>query len=309
MTETFDGARTARLSTRTSLDFRARAYPTVLALRHKPGWGYERISKYVGLPPSTVYNWIVRKHSPFGSFSAPNLSSSPPLSYVAGSLLGDGALIRSAGYHYELRLRVKDSEFAERVCACLSSVLGKPKKVKVDRTKFYVVRAWSRLLYEYLSSPDSFRQTAGQFPVEFVRGFADAEGSADISVGGTRVPTLGFYIVLVNTNLELLRYLKHLLWEKLRIRSCILLGKKREHMWSKVVCYYLKIGRREDQLRFARDIGFSIGRKQLKMVTALSLLAYGPTRAALEWRTMFKKCGRIWTRKGLTTGDGAPAEI
>ena len=171
-------------SPRVPLTVRARAYATVLALTEKQGWGYGRVARHVGLSPSTVYNWIVGRHSPLGSCNKPNLTSSPCLSYLAGAFLGDGSLIRSTSYHYELRLRVKDREFAEWVCTCLGSVIGRPKRVRADEKGFYIARAWSRLLYEYLSSLDSIRGTAEEFPAEFIRGFADAEGSAAISVGG-----------------------------------------------------------------------------------------------------------------------------
>ncbi len=205
------------------------------------------VARNVGLPPSTVYNWITGRHSPFGSCNAPKLTSSQSLSYLAGAFLGDGSLTRSLSYHYELRLRVKDLDFAEQTSACLGLVLGKPKKVRLDARGFYVVRAWSRLLYEYLSDLSLIRETADRFPAEFIRGFADAEGSAAVSVAGSRTLSLWFYLVLVNTNLELLNYIKYLLRDKFRIDSRILLGKKRQSMWSKVPCYYLKIGRREDQ--------------------------------------------------------------
>jgi len=285
-------------SPRVPLTVRARAYATVLALTEKQGWGYGRVARHVGLSPSTVYNWIVGRHSPLGSCNKPNLTSSPCLSYLAGAFLGDGSLIRSTSYHYELRLRVKDREFAEWVCTCLGSVIGRPKRVRADEKGFYIARAWSRLFYEYLSSLDSIRGTAEEFPAEFIRGFADAEGSAAISVGGSRTPTLWFYVVLVNTNLELLNYIKLLLWTKFRIGSCILLGKKRHSMWSKLPCYYLKIGRREGQRRFANLIGFGIERKQSKMRVALSLLdAYGPSRAALQWQRIFEKRRRIWVKR------------
>lgn len=296
--------------TRVPLSFRARAYATVVALRQEQGWGYCKIAKHTGLSPSTVYNWVVGRHSPLGSCNVPNLTSSPSLSYLAGAFLGDGSLTQSTSYHYELRLRVRDRDFADEVCACLGSILGKSKRVRVNEKGFYIVRTWSRLLYEYLSNLDSIRQTVDQFPAEFVGGFADAEGSAAVSVSGSRTLALWFYVVLVNTNLELLNYIKILLWKKFRIDSRVLLGRKCHSMWSKVPCYYLKIGRREDQRRFANLIGFRIGRKQVKMQAALSLLdSYGPSRAALEWQRRFEKHGRIWVSRLRPAGDGAPAEI
>src|SRR2546425_12849568 len=123
-----------------SLDARARAYVRVLRLSHDRGFTCNAIAKQLDLPVSTVYNWIVGKNSPLGSFVVPILTPSPSLSYLAGAMLGDGDLVRSTSYHHQLRLRVKDQDFAEKVCSCHSSVLGRPRKVRKDGSGFYAVR-------------------------------------------------------------------------------------------------------------------------------------------------------------------------
>jgi intein-encoded DNA endonuclease-like protein len=229
---------------------------------------------------------------PWESCISPNLSPSPALSYFTGAFVGDGALIRSASYHYELRLRVRDHEFAEKVCDCLSAFLGKRKEVKLDKEGFFEVRTWSGLLYEYASTPNVYYRVAQKFPADFIRGLADAEGSSAASVSRSTNPRLGSYIVLVNTNLDLLFFVRKLLRINFRIRSTILLGKKRHNMWSKVSCYYLKIGRRKDQWHFAKHIGFGIERKQSKMLDALSLPdRLGPSRAAVQWSRMYNNGG------------------
>jgi hypothetical protein len=136
------------MPSKTSLSVRIKAYTEALELRRKYEWGNRTIAAHVGLPYPTVNSWMVGRHSPFGSCNVPRLGPSRPLSYLAGALLGDGRLIRSPSYHYEMRFRVRDLEFAERVCDCAISVLRKQKSVKLDNKGFYEVRFWSRLLYE-----------------------------------------------------------------------------------------------------------------------------------------------------------------
>jgi len=206
---------------------------------------------------------------------------------------------------------VRDRDFAESVRDCLGAVLDKPLPVRIDPKGFYTLRLSSRLIFDYLSSLDSISQTADQFPRDFIRGFADAEGSPAISVSGSQTPMLGFYIILVNTDLEILTYVRSLLWRRLGIRSLIILGKRHcGSMWSKLPCYYLKVGRREDQRRYASLVGFGMRRKQLKMMVALSLLdRLGPSKGAVQWQKLFEKRGRIWVRRVLGENDGAPDEI
>lgn len=281
-----------------SLTTRTRTYATVLELRSF-GWGYKRIARLVGLPCSTVHSWIRGKHSPFGSCSAPNLEPSALLSYIVGAFLGDGGLIRSAQHHYELRFRVRDREFAERFSDCLSAILGKSKKPRQDESRFFLVRVWSRLLFEFLSSWDSIRETARRYPREFIGGFADAEGSPAVSIGRSR-RVLGVYVVMVNTNRVLLNLVRTLLRANFAIGSNIFLERKRHRMWSKLPCYHLTIGRREDQGRFAGTIGFGIQRKQEKLLVALCLWdTYGPSDAVSEWHKLYEKRGRIWVKTNL----------
>lgn len=290
------GALGSRIALPRSLTTRTGAYGTVLELRRNLGWSYKRIARHVGLPRSTVHSWIREKHSPYGSCSIPDLEPSALLSYFAGAFLGDGGLIRSAQYHYELRFRVKDREFAECYSDCLSAVLGKSKRPRQDENGFFVVRVWSRLLFEFLSSWNSIRETAERYPREFVGGFADAEGSPVVSVGRSR-QVLGVYVVIVNTNRKLLNLVRTLMRNNFAIRSNVFLERKHHRMWSKLPCYHLTIGRREDQRRFADTIGFRIKRKQEKLWVALSLLdAYGPSDALREWHKLYEKRGRTWVR-------------
>jgi len=226
-----------------SLDARVRVYERVLEARRDRGSSCETIASQLDLPSSTVYNWIVGKNSPLGSFVVPILTPSPSLSYLAGAMLGDGDLVRSTSYHHQLRLRVKDQDFAEKVCSCHSSVLGRPRKVRKDGSGFYAVRVWSRILYEYLSDTRAIQKTVDRFPSEFIKGLADAEGSPAISVGRSRKSSLGFYIVMVNTDLSLLRWIKRLMRSRFAIDSRLLEGKMHPSMWGRVPCHYLKIAR------------------------------------------------------------------
>lgn len=205
---------------RTSLIKRVSLYPLALELNRSRGWDHNRIATELGLSISTVYNWLHGLNSPYGSCTKPDLSRSASLGYLAGAFVGDGAAIKSSEFHYELRLRVRDHQFAEDVATCASAIIQKSKRPKLDKRGFFVVRFWSRLLYEFLSDWQRIRGTADIFPREFIRGFADAEGTPAVSIY-TRLGQnaheitreLGFYIVLVNTKEWLLEYIRQLLLE------------------------------------------------------------------------------------------------
>jgi len=124
-------------SIRTPLPLRASSYTKALELRAAHGWGYKRISRFLNMPRPTVQNWIRGKHSPFGSCKRPDLKPSLHLSYLAGAFLGDGGLITSTPYHYELRFRVKDRDFAERYSASLSSILAKSIPARAAERDFF----------------------------------------------------------------------------------------------------------------------------------------------------------------------------
>lgn len=155
------------------------------------------------------------------------------------------------------------------------------------------------MLFEFLSSWDSFRETARRYPREFIGGFADAEGSPAVSIGRSR-RVLGVYVVMANTNRVLLNLVRTLLRANFAIGSNIFLERKRHRMWSKLPCYHLTIGRREDQGQFAGTIGFGIQRKQEKLLVALCLLdTHGPSDAVSEWHKLYEKRGRIWVKTNL----------
>lgn len=136
---------------RTRLVQRAQAFERTRQLRKELGWSYKRIANSLRLPSSTVHNWVCGVNHPYGSYTKPDLNPSPELSYFAGAFLGDGGLAKSNAFHYEIRLRVKDREFAQNVSYCLTRVIHKAKPPKLAEKGFFVVRIWSRLLFEYLS--------------------------------------------------------------------------------------------------------------------------------------------------------------
>jgi len=289
-----------------------------MELKNSLGWGPKRIGEQLRISPSTVCNWTRGRFSPFGSCVVPRLDPSPSLSYLVGAFLGDGALIRSAAYHYELRLRVTDLDFALHFAACLRVTTGRPTRVRLDTRGFFVVRAWSKLLFEYLSSWKSDFETIDRYPAEFIQGFADAEGCPGVASSIGKPFSLN--ITLVNTEKRLLVYIGKLLETKFDIASHISMDRREHLMWGRVPCYYLRIGRRVDIERFVKCIGFSIKRKQEKLLTAFFLLqTYGPSAAGFEWRKMYSKRGRNWVRvlepnsafsaRGNRSGSGAPGGI
>jgi hypothetical protein len=101
---------------------------------------------------------------------------------------------------------------------------------------------------------------------------------------------------MVNTNRVLVDFVGSLL-RKLAIRSRVFLERKHHRMWSKLPCYHLTTGWREDQKRFAISVGFGIQRKQEKLLIALSLLdSRGPSGAVPEWQRLYEKHNQVWVK-------------
>ncbi len=171
----------------------------------------------IRLYKSHVSVWVRRVHSPYNGRYIPSadlLEPSEELAYVIGVILGDGYAIsaRRAVKSYinvKIGLGVKDKEFALEFARCISKVLGRPPiRPKLRRSiERYVVEVGSRTLYELLKKPadiDRLRpyiEHCKRCMAAFLRGFIDSEGCVDRQG----------YIRIINTDLQLLQYVKELL--------------------------------------------------------------------------------------------------
>lgn len=265
------------------------------------------IGKIKGCDPATILYWMRKYNVPSRSYSegvklghlkhprlfnTANLKPSPELAYVFGVILGDGS-ISVTKFNYSWRgkmreiinrgitLRCKDKDFAEHFHLCLSKILKNPvhSPYLYEGTRLWIVSAQSKQLNDFLRSKPF--HVAEEFPADFIRGFADSDGSGFYySDKYHRKPFVR--ISLDNTNLELLEQVKDLLWGKFGIESRIynvgmkngFIKKTGQHIIARHTAYKLFILKRASVAKFASEIGFNIKRKQDKIEEGMRLAGY-----------------------------------
>jgi len=166
----------------------------------------------------------------------------------------------------------------------------------------HVVRYACKALVGLLRLPlRKLLEIAFKFPREFLQGFFDAEGHVDVGVGKQFRLAVG----VDNSNKSLLLRVKQLLKE-LGIPSR--LERKRKAGTVMVIrgvtfvkrrtAYDVVIGEVDYIRDFAKEIGFSIRRKNQKLKDALSIIAtYVPRTRPAMWNQMYSKIGGEWVRK------------
>ena len=240
-----------------------------LGLREE-GVSERSIAKRIGLKRSNIRTWF-HGSNPYGSYNQPDLSPSPELSYVIGVIKGDGSLYHDGKKSYLVRLAVTDYDFALEFSNCLNKVLNKqysphnrpPRKINWKET--WNVRARSRLLYEFLSqSLVELNDIVKCYPEQFIRGIFDSEGCVSMhpnSHGGKYHPE----VFISNTDMELLEYTCSLL-TSCGIKCSDNLRGGRVRRVERKPCYSLFLRSQVDIEAFCYKIGFSIKRKQDKLV-------------------------------------------
>lgn len=201
------------------------------------------------------------------------------LSYVLGVLKGDGSVYKTRRHYkkkkniaYMLNLQVRDKPFAEEFARCLSVIFNKSVKVltcdeKQDRGIFYKVFLASKSFYEWYYSSDIYK-IALAFPIEFVKGVYDSEGSLGFTTSKSKNKVYRYNIIrIVSSNIELLTKIQDLLEEqdissKLKKRGIPRTSRilSRNIEWKKEV-YCLGIYNKVSVNNFLATIGSSIPEK------------------------------------------------
>ena len=256
------------------------------ALRQK-GLSYSEIArilraKGVEVSRVTVMRWCKGLHDPRNRLNSVKLDPSPELAYVIGVMFGDGCVgFRRAGraYRYRIRLKVVDKDFAEEFKRCLEALGLKPSlRLERDKTRCdrWCVEANSKILYEFLKRPkEKLFEVAKKYPIEFLRGFFDSEGTVYLNPKNPRIAR----VRASNYDLELLEFMKVLLLD-LGIYSTIYITKKKgeqSNIRGKIYkyrknFYIIDISRKDSVKKFAINVGFTIRRKQNKLETFLRFL-------------------------------------
>ncbi|MCD6144048.1 LAGLIDADG family homing endonuclease [Thermococcus sp.] len=243
----------------------------------KRGLSYSEIVKRIleekGIKVSrpTVLRWCKGQHNSFAKLKPVNLTPSPALSYIIGAYFGD-ASISFYEYKYRIRLKVIDKEFVEAFARALEDI-GANYRVGYEnnptRSDRWYVESTNKFLYMFLKQPkERLFEIAKEYPKEFLRGLFDSEGCVYLEPTNKKVS----YVSIHNYDLEVLEFSKGLL-ASLGIHSKIRLSKKAgtpvmirgEQYFYKNNLYELRIYRIESVKKFAREVGFTISRKQNKL--------------------------------------------
>jgi intein-encoded DNA endonuclease-like protein len=261
------------------LEVRMRIYDDVLRL-YEEGLSHTQIQKRIyekygkRLFQPTISHWINGKHNPLGKVNKFDEKSSPELAYVIGVILSDGyKYFDSKGYL--LRLAVNDREYAEEFGKCLAKVLGKRNIYKPfwnENLKQWVVKGCSILLYKFLDKPLEELKPYIEYSKETVASFLRALFDGDGFIHKNKRT-----LKLFNINEKLLVYVQYLLKEYFDINSTLCLEKRRgsiEHFPNGKIAkttenYYSIYIHVNSLLNFYRHIGFTIKRKQQRLIKAI----------------------------------------
>jgi intein-encoded DNA endonuclease-like protein len=260
------------------LEIRTKMYEDVVKLR-KTGLTHEEIQrrihekygKWISL--SRINDWINGKHHPFGKVNKFDEKPSPELEYIIGTMFSDGYKYFS-NEGYRLQLVVLDKEYAEEFGRCLAKVLGKeePYKPFWDKNrKQWTIIVCSIQLYKFLNSSleelKPYIEHCKDCVASFLRALFDGEGCIHKRK-----------LVLCNTNKELLIYAQYLLKKYFDIDTTGPHLKRRKgsivHFPNGKISkatedyYYIYI-RAKSLLNFYKYIGFTIKRKQQRLIEAI----------------------------------------
>lgn len=235
------------------------------------GFNREEVAETLDVSEFTIRHWQIGDRHPERAFKIPNLKPSRELSYILGVYYGDGYVSKYGKWH-RIGLWTIDREFAEEFSHCLSKVVRKESNpIRLSpRNNQYRTHLSNVMLYNFLKRPlNSHRKLIGEFPVDFLRGFFDSEGTVGISHDGRGHSSIR--IKAYNTNLSLLKFVVDLLETRFsirtqRIRITRMIGEKVIIKGFETAatknCYSLEIGEQKSVLMFYHKVGFSIKRKR-----------------------------------------------
>jgi intein-encoded DNA endonuclease-like protein len=294
-------------------------YLDALELGRSTEWSHRRIAEElqrrygIRVPEITVYFWITGRSNPIGRWNVFDPKPSRELAYVLGVMKGDG--FRTTDHPQgkeEIRLRVRDHDFAEHFNRAVACVLERerPNRIRIERradedgATFFHARYSSVQLAEVLDRDfNQLRPIVEGHPGDFLQGFYDSDGSASPDLHNGK---LSLKVQASNTNPHTLSYSRNLMMDKFGIASFISSGRAAGYsslVYGKIVTkrkdsYFLTISGRESVRTFSKAIGFSIRRKQCVLDDGLGLLdRYGSRGAALRWPDLYERTGRRWTRR------------
>lgn len=225
-----------------------------------------------------------------------NVVPSPELSYLTGVMFGDGFVYHRptqsvcGGAVSRITLAAKSREFVEAFNRCACKLKGREKLHPIHKRKnqpypdLFYVNIPSKALYDLFKERNltKFKPIIEEFSAEFIRGIFDSEGSVSFKYRYKKslwrsYRVLDKRVIIINTNLQLLKYVRELL-EKFSINSTIVINHKKGtrifggKCLTKKTCYQLGIWDKLGILKFIEKIGATIPEKMDRFKTLASLL-------------------------------------
>ena len=250
------------------------AYKLALKLKEEnPDWGCKKIRKEIKkklgiwISANTIYFWVSGRSKP----NITPLKVCPELGYVIGALMSD------CTWSSDVKLRVKDEDFAKEFAHALKEVTGKEYKVKGEN-EYYKVRLHGSSL-RYMIESGLWKVIASLYSKEFLQGLYDGDGGVGVGVRTRIMFRFQVVVKLTNSNIELLTFVKKMLLEKFGIQCSLRLQHKRgekyvirgqEYMLKN--CWTLTIEKQRDIIKFYELIGFRIQRKQRYLRDAIEIM-------------------------------------
>jgi len=143
----------------------------------------------------------------------PKLNNSKELSYIIGTILGDGWVTKH-NYNYVIGLSVTNKVFADEFSKALrviglnpNTTIERLNKKNINWKDRYVVRANSKVFFEWYKKlgMKDIEKISKKYKPEFIRGFYDSDGSLQHrTINSWRV-------ALYNSNRELIHFVKRTL--------------------------------------------------------------------------------------------------
>lgn len=252
-----------------SVSRRIELYEEAVKLREKNSWGSRRIAEELGLKAGAVKGWIHHGSRPDTHFNIPDLTPSPALSYIIGTVEGDGWITnhieQDGTERHRIGLQAISYEFVVEFRDAIEEIVGKKysltKREKDRYSDTYVVKLDNLPLFDFLERPrKGHRDKISKYPSWFVKGLFDSEGT----------PKQNAHMVeCYNTDRPLLNFTSDVLSE-IGIESSIGIKNrdkseiKGRTVKNKKELYVLRISG-SDVNTFYQQVGFTIPEKREKL--------------------------------------------
>lgn len=269
---------------------------TIVVKKLHPSWGCKKISTYISkylpirVPALTVYFWITGRSKP----NITQIKPCPALGYLVGVLVGDHKRARDGH-----GLSVKNKEFAKYYARKYWETTGVKLNVheKDGYWKTYDSAGWLKeLWYSKL-----WKVVAYVYPVEFLKGLFDSEGSVSPRVDHKKRALYSVKISLVNGDREVISFAKKIL-ENYGLKVNVhyippkVKAKKGKSKKSRKLWILYMYGWKSLE-KFTTLIGFRESNRKRRTQLLLKLRNLKPSKRFKEWNKYYRHSNTHWKEK------------